>query len=391
MPPPVYPHISPNIAQARFGGRVLAACAALLVLAACGGGDGPVTPPPPNPLVVTATGRMERGSTITVTVTADGQPASGYALSAQPADAIEVVSPGLVKLVRTGAVTLTATAGTRTGKTDLTVAVPPVVVFDRYVNNNRDIWRVDLDGQNLTQLTTDTGEDQDPTVAQGKVVWVSFRAGRAELYSRTLAAGGTDTRITNTVVDESVPAFSPDGARLGFAQVAGGVTKVFTSNADGTGAVRATSNNFGFSGAIETAPTFAPGSKLAFVATANGSADIFEVVGAAAPTLLAGGNMAEVEPAWSANGNTLAFVSNRTGSTEIFLLNVGTGAVTQLTSGAGTKSQPAWTPDGRVVYLETQNNGATLLRWVDPAQPATVTTINTGPGTVEHPAVAPGS
>ncbi len=374
---------------ARWAGRSLTACAALLVLAACGGGDGPIDPPPPNPLAVATAGRLERGSTITVTVTADGQAlaSGGYALSVQPADAGQVLGNGQVKLTRSGAVTLTATSGERSGKSELTVAAPPVVVFDRYAGSGgRDIWRVDLDGQNLIRLTTDTGEDLDPTVAAGKVVWLSFRSGRAELYTMSLA-GGADTRITNTVADESTPALSPDGSRLAFAQVAGGVTKVFVGNADATGTARATPNDFGFSGAIETAPAFAPGSKLAFVATANGSADVFQMVGATAPTLLAGGNAAEVEPAWSADASRLAFVSNRTGSTEIFLLNTGTGAVTQLTSGPGTKSQPAWTPDGRVVYLETQGNGATLLRWVDPAQPATVTTIDTGPGTVEHPAV----
>jgi Tol biopolymer transport system component len=64
---------------------------------------------------------------------------------------------------------------------------------------------------------------------------------------------------------------------------------------------------------------------------------------------------------------------------------VSTGAVTQLTSGPGTKSQPAWTPDGRVVYLETLSG--TRLRWVDPAQPAALHTIDTGTGgSVGHPA-----
>jgi hypothetical protein len=387
----VYTRFIQPTSPARLGGRVLAAWAALLVLAACGG-DGPNLPPPPSALSVTTAGRLERGSTLTVTVTADGAAVdpAGYTLSVAPADGAQLLGGGQVRLTRAGAVTLTATAGTRTGKADLTVAAPPVVVFDRYTGGNRDIWRVDLDGQNLVQLTTDPGEDQDPTVAQGKVVWLSFRSGRAELYTKTLA-GGADTRITNTAADESTPALSPDGSRVAYSLVAGGVTKVYVANADGSGAARATAAGFGFDGAIETAPAYASGSRLSFVATANGSADIFQMTGNAAPVVVAGGSSAEVEPAWSTDGNTLAFVSNRSGSTEIFLLNASTGAVTQLTSGPGTKSQPAWTPDGRVVYLETLNSGATRLRWVDPAQPAVVNTIDTGVGAVEHPAVAPAS
>jgi len=367
---------------ARSGARTLAAWAALLALAACGGDGGGVVNPPV-PLVVTTAGRLERGSTVTVTVTADGQAlaAGSYTLAVDPADAA-LVQGDQVTLQRAAAVTLTATANGRTGKTQVTVAAPPVVVFDRFTGD-RNIWRVDLDGQNLTQIQGDAGEDQDPTVAQGKVVWLSYRSGNGELYSIPLA-GGTTTKLTATSVDESTPALSADGTRLAYALVVGGVTKIYAANADGTGAARVTPTGFGFDGAIETAPSWTTGSKLAFVATANGSADIFQMTLGAAPALLAGGNTAEVEPAWSPDGGTLAFVSNRGGSTEIYLMNVSTGAVTQLTSGAGTKSQPAWTPDGRVVYLETLNG--TRLRWVEPAQPAAVHTIDTGTGTVGHPA-----
>jgi TolB protein len=336
-------------------------------------------------LVVTATGRMERGYTVSVAVTADGvalAPAN-YALSAQPADAAQVMGDGTVRLLRSGAVTLLATAPHKAGSAALTVAAPPVVVFDRFSGTNRDIWRVDLDGQNLTQLTTDTGDDQDPAVAGGKVVFVSYRSGNGELYSIPLAGGAT-TRLTNTARDETAPALSPDASKVAYAFVVTDITKLFTANPDGTNAVRATPVDFGFDGSIETTPTWTTGGKMAFVATVNGSADIFQVTGSGEPSLLVGGPQAEVEPAFSPDGKTLAFVSNRNGGTDIFLLNVSSGAVTQLTSGAGSKSQPAWTPDGRLVYLETL--GGTRLRWVDPAEPATLHTIETGAGTVGHPA-----
>jgi Tol biopolymer transport system component len=70
---------------------------------------------------------------------------------------------------------------------------------------------------------------------------------------------------------------------------------------------------------------------------------------------------------------------------EIFLVNVASKAVTQLTSGPNTKSQPSWTPDGRIVYLETAGS-VTHLRWLDPAAPAATHLIDTGTGTVGHPA-----
>lgn len=378
----MYAHIPGTRLALRLADRALAASAALVVLAACGGGDGPTDLG--TTLTITATGRLERGSTVSLAVTANGAPvaAGEYTLTVQPSDAAQLLADNQVRLLKAGKLTVTASGTRKLGNAEITVAAPPVVVFDRFGTTNRDLWRVDLDGQNLVQLTTDTGEDQDPTVAQGKVVWLSFRAGNGELYSMPLAGGAT-TRLTNTAVDESTPALSPDGARVAYSLVVGGVTKVYTANADGSGAARATPADFGVDGAIETAPAWAAASKLAFVATVNGSADVFQVTGAGVPALLAGGNAAEVEPAWSADGTTLAFVSNRGGTTEIYLLNAASGAVTQLTSGAGTKSQPAWTPDGRIVYLETLSG--TRLRWVDPAQPADVHAIDTGTGSVGHP------
>lgn len=366
-----------------FSTRALSAlAAAALLLAACDGG-GPTDIA--QPLTVTASGRLERGSTLTLTVTAAGQPLApgDYTLTVRPADAAQVVDNATVRLLRTGALSITATATRRVGTAQLTVAAPPVVVFDRLVGSNFDVWRVDLDGQNLAQLTSDPLDDVDPTVAQGNVVFVSYRSGNGDLWSVPLA-GGANVRLTTTATDENTPALSPDGTKLAYALVENDVTKLYLASSSGANPQRA-APAFGFSGAIETSPSWASASLLAFVSTTSGTADIFQIVGSAAPSLLAGGNTAEVEPAWSPDGKTLAFVSNRGGSVEIYLLRVSSGVVTQLTSGAGRKSQPAWTPDGRVVYTENAG-GDSRLRWVDPAVPSVTYAIDTGAGAAAHPA-----
>jgi TolB protein len=365
--------------------RALAGCLALsaaAVLPACGGG---ITPPPPPPvkLVVTATGRLERGSAVTFAVTNAGAAVASPQLSFQPADAAQVLGDGSVKLLRAGSVTVTAAAAGLTGSAVLEVATPPVVVFDRITAGNRDIWRVDLDGQNLTQLTTDPGDDQDPTVVKGSVVFISYRAGNGELYSIPLAGGAT-TRLTSTARDESTPSLSADGAKLAFGGVTSGVTRIFTAAADGSGVAQLVPGTG--ADVIETAPSWSPSAGVAYVSTAAGSADIFQVPAGGTPSLLTGSSSADVEPAWSRDGQTLAFVSNRGGPVEIYLLRPATAVVTQLTSGTGIRSNPAWTPDGRVVFVETIG-GVSHLRWVDPAAPATTYAIETGAGAVGNPAV----
>jgi hypothetical protein len=372
--------------------RPLRALAGLLALSAAAvlpgcGSDGPTPPPPPPPatLTVSATGRMERGSVVAVAVTNAGVAVAPgqVTLTFSPADGAQALGDGTIKLLHAGSLTVSAASAGITGSTTLQVAAPPVVVFDRVSGGNRDIWRVDLDGQNLTQLTTNTGDDQDPTVVKGTVVFVSFRDGNANLYTIPLA-GGTDARVTNTATrDESTPSISLDGSKLAFAAVTGGVTKVFTAAANATGEAQLVPGT----GAevIETAPTWSPSASVAFVSTASGSADIVQVVSGGAPTVLAASSAADVEPAWSADGQTLAFISNRGGPVEIWLRS-SAGTATQLTSGAGSRSNPAWTPDGRVVYVDT-TGGVSRLRWVDPAAPGTTYLIETGAGTVANPAV----
>lgn len=259
----------------------------------------------------------------------------------------------------------------------------PVVVFDRLVEGNRDLYRVALDGSDLVRLTTSAADDHSPTVGGGTLVWVSHRDGNAELYSRPLT-GGTDTRLTATSAGETEPALTPDGERLAYVyDGVGGVGKVYVAAANGTGSTRVTSATFGFGGSPEAAPVWdAAGERLALVATAGGTADVYHAPlapGAAlplVPTLLAGGSSsAEVNPAYAPDGTRLAFATNLTGDGDLYLVEIASGVRTRLTSRAGAEANPSFLDDGRLVYLEYQASNQGVLRWIDPANPALNGTI----------------
>jgi Tol biopolymer transport system component len=358
------------------------------LLAGCDGGGG--TEPQPLTLNVDVTGFVERGGVAHLSVTRQGVavPLGEWQLVSQPASAVVALGGDSVRLAQDGTVTLTVTAASDHGTRALQVARPPVVYYDRVVDGNRDIYRVDLDGQNLQRLTTDPGTDLDPTVGGGKVVFVSYRAGTADLWSVPVS-GGSNTSLVATSKNETTPSLSADGQRLAYAYDGDLVSKLWTAHGDGSVPARAT-EGFGFNGSIESSPSWAPtGSRLVFMSTAAGSADLYDFSLGSTPASVAPSNAADVEPAWSPDGASVAFVSTReSGNTDVYVVQLSSGTVTRLTMGAQTEGQPAWAPDGRRLVYTDFADGTRRLRWMDIAHPGISYAIDTGEGRAENAAVA---
>lgn len=78
-------------------------------------------------------------------------------------------------------------------------------------------------------------------------------------------------------------------------------------------------------------------------------------------------------PAFSPDGSRLAFANNQDGKLNIYVMNSNGGQPTKLTSGAGNNTEPSWTPDGRILFtsdrsgspqvysMSSSGGGATLI------------------------------
>ncbi len=96
-------------------------------------------------------------------------------------------------------------------------------------------------------------------------------------------------------------------------------------------------------------PAVSPdGSEIAFVH----AGDIWTVPAAGGTArLLVSHEADEIAPLYAPDGRRLAFVSNRAGDNDIYVLDLATGATDRLTYGDGGEELDAWSPDGAWIYF----------------------------------------
>ena len=116
--------------------------------------------------------------------------------------------------------------------------------------------------------------------------------------------------------------------------------------------------------AQESLPSFAEptvradGSEIAFVS----GGDIWTVPsGGGEARLLVSHESDDGRPAYAPDGGRLAFVSDRAGDDDIYILELGSGAVTRLTFG-DVGDEPWWHPSGdSILYVDRSGSSSELI------------------------------
>ena len=76
-----------------------------------------------------------------------------------------------------------------------------------------------------------------------------------------------------------------------------------------------------------------------------------------AQTNLTNHSRADFDPAWSPNSMKIAFVSNRNGNYEVYVMNSNGTSHTRLTNSAGDDVEPVWSPDGTHIAFASNRDG----------------------------------
>jgi Tol biopolymer transport system component len=229
-----------------------------------------------------------------------------------------------------------------------------------------EIMMMNSDGTDIRNISNDPADDLDPTWSPDgyRIAFVSDRGNSSSLVTQIymMNLDGTGIiQLTKGMGSSRFPAWSPDGSQIAFAYEFSTQGEIYLMNVDGTGLKRLT-----YSSSLNLSPTWSPdGKKLAY---SSGkwdekqkkiiNYDIYTMnVDGTNPRKLTTSTADDYSPAWSPDGKKIAFVSERRGNPDIFVIDVSTTKVHQLTLNSPSKDEhPAWSPDGKYITFDSDRD-----------------------------------
>ena len=234
-----------------------------------------------------------------------------------------------------------------------------------YVNSrsgNKEIWVMDYDGANAQQVTHLKSVSLTPRWAPDAsriafTCFVPFRgvtSAQICIYSMALNRLISFPRFRGT---NSAPAWSPDGSQLAFTSSLSGDPELYVADADGSHLHRIT-----FAAGVNTSAAWNPktGKQMVFVSDRGGSPVLYlsNSDGSNVEKLDMPDMGYVIDPAWSPNGQLLAFSWRRpSGNYDIYVMDVVSRQLVELTKDAGRNERPSWAPDGRHLVFESTRTG----------------------------------
>jgi TolB protein len=162
---------------------------------------------------------------------------------------------------------------------------------------------------------------------------------------------GSNSMELTTIVAHEVGGWSFDGSSVVFAVREGPGQGIYIRNPDGVNEVRLTDQ-------YDYSPAWSPNShKIAFISERDGNPEIY-IMNSDATELrrITESSGGEYDIAWSPDGRKIAFASDRDGNPEIYVVDVRGGEVSRLTRNSVRDDQPVWSRDGKriafVSYLD---------------------------------------
>lgn len=242
------------------------------------------------------------------------------------------------------------------------------LAFDATWAGARRIWIADASGRNPRQVTSDSSEAVVHTTPRWSPAGTRLAFRRIDKIRSDIGvvdpATQVATRVTNDNVLDMDPVWAPDGRHIYFTSPRGGGLNLWrigiASGGYATGQLEQLTTGAG----DDVEPTVAPGGDRLAFAVRGINSDLWRLPvspttgrPSGAPERVVSTSRVESRGAWSPDGRTIAFNSDRTGEMNIWLQRLADGTSRQLTRGPGGDYQPEWSPDGRSLAFFSARGG----------------------------------
>jgi Tol biopolymer transport system component/serine/threonine protein kinase len=256
-----------------------------------------------------------------------------------------------------------------------------------------DIYTVPVAGGEPVRITSDeaivTGLAWTPGGAS--LVFSSGRGGGDPTLWRVPAEGGTPVAVAGVGEDVHDLSIARQGDRLAYAQrsVDTNIYRVeLTSQAGGRRGAGAPSS-FISSTRLEETPQFSPDARrVAFVSNRSGSDEIWvcDAEGKNPAQLTNFRGPHATTPSWSPDGRFIAFGSLAGGNAHIYVVSADGGSPRRFTTDPSAEFAPSWSRDGRWIYFASNRTGRSEV-WKMPAAGGAAIQLTRGGG--QNPAESP--
>ena len=246
----------------------------------------------------------------------------------------------------------------------------------------RELWLMRWDGSEAQQLTNHRSIALGPAFSpDGQwLAFTSYLRGKPQLFALRPTQGYIKPVSTLPGVNSS-PSFSPDGRRIAFAAGDDGNTDIYVTDING-----ATPERLTVTRAIETQPAWSPnGRQIAFTSTLSGSPQIYvmDAEGTNVRRVTTTDAFAD-EAAWAPDGVRIAYTTLVDRVFQVAILDLRDGSRT-VVAGPGSNESPAFSPDGTSLAFVSTRTGSKQIFVTGPdGVPVQITRAgnNTGPSWV---------
>jgi Domain of unknown function (DUF5050)/Thrombospondin type 3 repeat len=232
---------------------------------------------------------------------------------------------------------------------------PEKIAFTSFRDGNFEVYVMNADGSNPTNLTNNAARDLAPSFSPdgSRIVFASGRDGNDEIYVMN-ADGSNPSRLTNNAATDTQPSFSPDGSRIVFASLRDGNAQIYVMNADGSNPTNLTNN-----AATDTQPSFSPdGSRIVFTSLRDNNFEIYVMnADGTGQANLSNNAATDQQPSFSPDGSRIVFTSTRDDNSEIYVMDANGSNQTRLTNNAAFDANPSFSPDGSRIAFQSDRDG----------------------------------